>query len=130
MLDADHQSECPGINMRYLGLLKSLLPHAKQGQASLLLVSMITRCLKNFIRAAVRTMPPVKHRATIIQYRPTAIPNVGYPVTKLRNHVPSGTWTWCSAKAKRPTTTGLMCSSCSSKPNTVRLPNILIYIFY
>jgi hypothetical protein len=53
--------------MRYLGMIKSLLPHAKQGQASLLLVSIITRCLKNFIRAALRTTPPEKHRATIIQ---------------------------------------------------------------
>lgn len=67
--------------MRYLGLLKSLLPHAKQGQASLLLVSMITRCLKNFIRAAVRTMPPAKHRTAIIQYRPTSIPDVGCPAS-------------------------------------------------
>ncbi len=113
--------------MRYLGLLKSLLPHAKQGQASLLLVSMITRCLKNFIRAAVRTMPPAKHRTAIIQYRPTPIPDVGCPAAKLRTHPPSpGTWTWCLAKAKLPTTTGLMYSSSSSKPNTVRLPNIVI----
>lgn len=53
--------------MRYLGLLRTLMPQGKQGQASLLLVAIVTRCLKNFIRAALRANPPEKQRATIIQ---------------------------------------------------------------
>jgi len=56
-----------GINMRYLGVLKSLLPSTKQGQISLLLVSIITRCLKNFIRSAIRAATPQDLSNTIVQ---------------------------------------------------------------